>query len=59
MVQEVEFKKDVERMCKWVLADIHRLMDVLDMPRGAGTKVLSSLHVFIVQNYLFRVYGAV
>lgn len=37
-VQE-ERAKVAEKLNKWKLEDIHRLMDMLDLARGSGTKV--------------------
>ena len=28
-----------ERLNKWKLPDLHRLMDLVDLPRGSGDKV--------------------
>lgn len=30
-----------ERLAKWKLPDLHRLMDLVDLPRGSGDKVKS------------------
>jgi len=36
--EEEELQKDVDKLKKWVLADIHKLMELLDMQRGTGSK---------------------
>ena len=32
-------EKYMEKLNKWKLEDIHKFMDLLDMPRGSGDKV--------------------
>ena len=33
-----ELAKVEERLGKWKLPDLHRLMDLVDLPRGSGDK---------------------
>jgi len=35
-----------EKLSKWALDDIHKFMDLLDIPRGSGNKVRSAGHPF-------------
>ncbi len=37
MLQDRE--KYMEKLNKWKLEDLHKFMDLLDMPRGSGDKV--------------------
>lgn len=34
-----------ERLNKWKLPDLHRLMDLVDLPRGSGDKVSRCSHL--------------
>lgn len=38
-----ELAKIEERLGKWTLPEVHRLMDLVDLPRGSGEKVLAAI----------------
>lgn len=40
-------EKYSERLGRWSLEDIHKFMDLLDMPRGSGNKVLTKAHTHL------------
>ena len=44
--------KHSEKLEKWKLDDIHKFMDLLDMPRGSGDKKVGPLSVHAAGRYL-------
>eukprot|EP00873_Tetraselmis_striata_P022779 jgi/Tetstr1/443043/TSEL_031102.t1 len=49
--EEEEKEKDVERLLKYSGAEIHKFMDMLDIPRGTGSKEdkVEKLHEFLLK----------
>lgn len=38
--------KLAEKLGKWKLEDVHRVMDLMDLARGSGSKVLQRITMF-------------
>lgn len=49
---QAEKAKATDRLSRWFVQPLHQLMDVLDLPRGTGKKVMAYLYIYIYMNFL-------